>query len=366
MSPKDNELMERYIYQVVRRLPKKQQNEVGMELRELIGDMLEESDSMEAVLTKLGDPAEFAKKYQDGTHCLIGPAYYDTYLWFIKIVLLCSAIPIFVISVIEAMNNGFSDVAAVFPGFANSTALVVMKGLAAGIANCVVSCVSVFGCVTLVFAIMERRNVKLDLKKQKEWSVSDLSDGPTGKKNGWTPKELTPLPHKKARISRSDSVLGIVFLVIFCILLIFAPGLFSAFIKEGETIVTVPVFNLEKWNVIMPVFVASLLIALTDEIVRLAAGCYCKTVMISNIVCGVIKIALSAVVLKVFPFWNPNFVPELETALGSRLNGTFDLLAYWDENAVSNLIFGFVTAVTLLEIGTTIYKTARYGMRPEF
>ena len=71
MSKEDQELMERYIYQVVRRLPKAQQKEVGMELQELISDMMEQTGSMEQVLEELGDPAEFAKSYRDDGHCLI-------------------------------------------------------------------------------------------------------------------------------------------------------------------------------------------------------------------------------------------------------------------------------------------------------
>lgn len=41
MSEKERELMKRYIYQVVRRLPKDQRQEIGMELEELIEDMFE-------------------------------------------------------------------------------------------------------------------------------------------------------------------------------------------------------------------------------------------------------------------------------------------------------------------------------------
>ena len=54
MTPNEKELTERYIYQVVRRLPKNQRDEVGMELYELIGDMYEEQPDIEKVLEKLG------------------------------------------------------------------------------------------------------------------------------------------------------------------------------------------------------------------------------------------------------------------------------------------------------------------------
>ena len=47
MTQRDQELMERYIYQVVSRLPKDQQEDVGLELQELIDDMLEQKGSMD-------------------------------------------------------------------------------------------------------------------------------------------------------------------------------------------------------------------------------------------------------------------------------------------------------------------------------
>ena len=64
---------------------------------------------------------------------------------------------------------------------------------------------------------------------------------------------------------------------------------------------TVPIFNLKQWGIVLLVFILSLLIGLSDEILRLIVGVYCRLVMISNIVCGVLQIVLSIVVLKVLP-----------------------------------------------------------------
>ena len=94
MNPVEQEWMERYVYAVTRRLPKSQRQEVARELEELIGDMLEDGDTMESVLARLGDPAEFAKKYQDGARYLIGPAYFENYVWLLRIVLILSLIHI--------------------------------------------------------------------------------------------------------------------------------------------------------------------------------------------------------------------------------------------------------------------------------
>ncbi|WP_343208417.1 HAAS signaling domain-containing protein [Anaerolentibacter hominis] len=359
MTPKDRELMERYIYQVTRRLPRDQRNEVGLELQELIGDMLEEAETMEDVLTKLGNPAEFAKKYQEPTHYLIGPEYYDTYLWFVKIVLICTLVPVLAVSVIEGLREGLPVPAGIG---VEAMATGVIYGITKAIGNSIISCVGAFGGVTLVFAIMERQKVKLDLKKEKEWSVGDLGDNFTGKKNVWTPRYLSPVPHKKAVISRGDSIVGIIFIVIFCVLLIFVPNIFSAVIRNGEAVSVIPVFNLERWNIILPVFALSLLIGLADEVVRLIAGCYCKMVMISSIVTGIIQLILSIIVLKVFPFWNPDFAAEIKIQLGEQLDGVERFISKWDETIVTNVILAIIFIATLLEIGTAVYKTLRYGV----
>lgn len=358
MNRKDQELMERYIYQVVRRLPKNQRSEVAMELQELIGDMAEETGDMKKVLIQLGSPAEFAKRYQEHGNYLIGPEYYDNYVWFLKVVLLCMIIPILVTTILTGIRAGIGlteqDVIQV-------VVTSVIAALTRGLSDLITAAVGVFGGITLMFAVMERKKVKFELKKEKEWTVNDLGDNFTGKRS-WSPNYLSPIPHKKAIIQRSDSIVGIVFIVIFSVLLIFAPQVFGV-IRESEGVTRIiPVFNLEKWNYVLPVFVLSMFAGLADEIFRLVIGYYCKAVMISNIICGTIQIILSVVILKVFPFWNPDFVRESQLKFKDQAEGIAGFVLRWNMDTASNVLLAFCVIVTLLEIGTTIYKTLRYGM----
>ena len=358
MTLNEKEYIERYIYQVIRRLPKAQRNEVRMELEELISDMYADKGSMEEVLTQLGNPAEFAKQYQNEQQYLIGPEYYETYLWFVKVVLICAAVPILVISLINAIGE--------MPVITSQNAVpslirTIVEGLATGITNALLSCMSAFGAVTLTFAIMERKKIQFEIKKTEKWSVEKLVDTKKTTESRWTPKFLEPVPSKKALISRGDSIVGIVFIVIFTVLLIFAPHFFAAIFTEGETVTTVPVFNLDQWGTILPFFVLSLLIGLADEILQLVIGYYCRLVMISNIVCGTIQIVLSIVVLKILPIWNPNFVEEIQLALSEKAGSVTKFLTHWNADMVSNGLLTFIVLITLAEIGVTIYKTLRYG-----
>lgn len=367
MTQKDEDLMKRYLYQVVRRLPKDQRDEVGLEIQELIGDMLEQSESMEAVLTELGDPAKFARNYRDDGHYLIGPEYFDTYLWFLKIVLICTVVSIFAVSFIEGLHEGLAGVES---DYIKKIIRVVIAAFTDAAAHGIVSCVGAFGGVTLIFAVLERQKIKLDLKIENAWTVEALKkDGSEQPKHtAWTPKSLSPVPDKKASISRGDSIVSIVFIVIFSVLLLTAPYFFSAVLINDGVVIKVPLFNLDKWNLILPFLAVALLAGLADEILRLINGVYNRLVMMSNIISGAIQIVAGIIVLKVLPFWNQDFSQQLKEKLTIRNEDDFlyRMAENWDINVIANIILLLIIVFTLLEIGTTTYKTIRYGTENDY
>lgn len=370
MSQRDQEWMEQYIYQVVRRLPKGQREEVGMELRELIGDMLEQtvseeksdstqrSEAMKKVLAELGDPAELAKRYRDEADYLIGPEYYDTYIWFLKVVLLCTLIPTLAMSLLE-------EIGGISVGVEQSYIGIVVEKITAclvnGITNSLISCVSVFGVITLVFAVMERQKVKLERKITGNVIVDSM-----GKKE-WNPGDLTSIPHKKAIIDRGDSIVGIVFIVIFSMVLIMAPNFFSLMIDvttDSKDMLVIPIFNPDQWNKILPLFVLGLLICLVEEVLKLIMGVYCRAVMIGCIISGFLQMILAGIILKVLPIWNPEFKTEyVQQALEGNGGAEIFVRCITDMQSAptSNIILAVVIISTLADIGVTIYRTLRYG-----
>ncbi len=361
MTPDEIELMERYIYQVTKRLPQSQRKEAAMELRELISDMAE-SESVEEALTKLGAPDKFAEQYGDHARHLIGGEYYDTYVWFLKVVLICTAASLLGVSLIDGIAGLVSGDNLISLGGTGEIILNLLYSIGITVGKCVIACVAAFGAVTAVFAILERHSIKLDIKDKKEWSINDLRNGPAAQKEEWTPKSLTPVPDKASLISRGESIVGIVFIVIFSVLLILAPHFFSVFFNIDGTLITVPVFNLERWGIILPLLLAWLGISLCDEILHLALGRYCRTVMLSSIICGILNIVLSFVILKIFPIWNPGFAEEIAMYADIGPQWLSQLAAHWNGNLASSILFLIICFATLLEIGTAIYKTVKYGM----
>lgn len=348
-----NELVERYVYDVVRRLPEKQRQDIKEELLTLIEDMLEErldngkseKDNIEAILRELGSPASLSDKYRGDAGSLISGEYYSVYIQVMKIVLICVAAGMLVSAVI-----GFF-VKSIDPGMQLNGLLEVMGE---GILNIVAipsACIQAFGILTLIFAIMERNKVKLQ----------DKSD--------WKLDELPKVPEKKALISRVESTVGIVFTVLVMIMFICVPELMGAWLKNGDgVVVAIPVFNMEIWHTTLPLLLISMLAGLVDELVKLLKGRYCFTVLWTNIVTNTVSFIVAVKLLATPYVWNPNFTSQIGEATGKaipeieKVTEITNLLGRGGELSVFNVIFVIVILACILEIGETIFRTLRYGI----
>ena len=83
-------LIEVYIQEVTRRLSEKSREDIALELRSTIEDMLPDDykeEDVKLVLEKLGNPASLASGYQDQPMYLIGPRYFDVYVTLLKMIL---------------------------------------------------------------------------------------------------------------------------------------------------------------------------------------------------------------------------------------------------------------------------------------
>lgn len=360
MDNREQVLIESYIYEVTKRVAREQREEISMELKELISDMQEsEGIGVEAVLQKLGNPREFAKKYRDDSNYLISPEYYDNYIWVLKIVMisvLISAVASTIFRCFAGMEMEFQTVGGVVDNITRFFTVAISEM----ITDLCISAIGAFGCVTLIFAILERQKVKVELKKEEAWKVGDL-DNKEAQKAVWTPKQLSPVPNKKGLIKRSDSIVSIIVITFLGGLLIFAPYVFGVFVLKGEETKQLSIFNMEYWNMILPLLLISLFAGLLSEIIRLVTGCYCKIVMISTIILEVLKLILAAIALKLLPIWNPNFILELSENYDIKIASKGDLLYYWGTDFFSNIILAIIVVATCIEIGVTVYKTCKYS-----
>jgi hypothetical protein len=177
------ELVDRYLYEVRRGLPKGQQDDIIAELAEDLrsemedlekglGGPVNEAEVVE-ILKQRGHPAIVAGRYLP-QRCVIGPALYPVYVLVLRIVI-AVLVPVFALIV-----GPIAVATAAQPGYA---VVQSMWDLAMAV-------VFAIGVVTLVFAIMERYPV--DTRPFEKWDPRNLPRVPK------TPSDSRPTPRATA------------------------------------------------------------------------------------------------------------------------------------------------------------------------
>jgi hypothetical protein len=158
-------LVDRYVFTALRRIPEQQRADIDRELRASIEDAVEArvdagetpEAAVESTLTELGDPDRLADRYAGRPAYLIGPDLFPIWRRLLKM-LLWTVLPIII--AIQVVVQLFDD-----PKFGE------MLGQAIGTVITVGG--QMFFWVTLTFAILERTGVgKAELKVN--WSLKDL------------------------------------------------------------------------------------------------------------------------------------------------------------------------------------------------
>ncbi|MEG1620963.1 MAG: hypothetical protein RR322_03535 [Oscillospiraceae bacterium] len=298
-----NNLIERYIYAVTKRLSNSVKEDVAMELSSLIEDMLNErcgevipsEKDIYIVLTELGKPEELYEKYNSNSkNCLIGEPYYTTYKFILKIVLICVAFGMTLSSIIVM----FMSADIIWYESVLSWVSMIFSGLISG-----------FAFVTFIFAVFYQKNI--DIK-----SNFDLND-------------LPDIPIKKKILSKKESTFSIIFIVLFFVIFNIAPQIFGAILKNPTRII--PIFNTEfirnTWYLLFAFAGAGII----RECIKLLEGEYNKKVMITTIMTNVIASISAIIWLASDRIMNTEFVSEIsnifsyETKLITNIFANFNL-----------------------------------------
>lgn len=321
------DLIDRYVYQVIKRLPPAQRSDIEKELRTLIDDMLSartEKASKEdaiAVLRELGRPAALAAKYGNTKRWLIGPEYYDMYLTVVKIAMAAAA---------------FGIVLAQSIGFVTDPPQNIFATIGILFASLFSALIQAFAWVTAIFALTER------------FAKNEMLD-----KCDWNPADLPPVPDKKNTIKRSEPIVGMVFTVLFLAVVNTIPQLFGAyFFSEGYTII--PLFDLDVFYSLLPFIDAMICIGLIKELIRLIVGRYTLSLLAATVVLNIISM-----IMFIWLFgpssniWNPDFASQINASWPLDFNSAYA----W--NTVLKVLTGLCIFGNMVEIIEVTIKTLR-------
>ena len=283
------ELIDRYVYQVVKRLPVSQREDIEQELRGLIDDMLAarsenptREDAM-AVLKELGTPFELAAKYRGTGRYLIGPDYYAIYELVVKIAVGATALGMAIAQIVGNITTPTESIIAAIAEFFGS----IFMGA-----------VQAFAWVTVVFALLER-----------------FAKGKPHKDADWNPADLPPVPEQRAVIKRSEPIVSIAFAALWISLIVSVPELFAVYFDGGS----VPVFNLAGLHTLMPLVVLIAGLGIVKELLRLIEGRYTLRLAIATAVINVAALVLFIGVYGGTAIWNADLITSLGAVWGENM-----------------------------------------------
>lgn len=333
---KVQELIDRYVYDVARRLPQAQRDDIEKELRGLIDDMLlartgemtPTIDDVTSVLKELGQPQRLAAKYRGTKRYLIGPDYYDIYWLVLKIVLGVSGfglvIALIVSSVTTPPQNAISAVAASIGG--------IIGGL-----------VQAFAYVTIAFALVERFG--------KQSPLNELD---------WNPKDLPPVPPENQKdtitIKKGDPIAGLIFGVIGLVIFNAIPWILG-YVVASEELVSVPVFNLDVLRSMLLLINVLICLGMLKDVLRLIAGRYTLKVSLAIAAINIAALVLNIVIFLPPAIWNADFLTSLYAATGVELFASQGAQAFWAVLPTIIVVLASIGYVT--DTGMTLYRGAR-------
>lgn len=332
------DLIDRYIYAVVKWLPEKQREDIEKELRSLIEDMLRErcennpqqQSDIEGVLNELGDPAKLAAKYRDDKNYLIGPEYFDLYLFILKIVLIA-----------VAFGTGLGTTI----GFLENPPVLFISGFAQVLASMVAGAFQGFAWVTIIFAVVERYADHCSFRIKKAWSLSDLPE----------------IPKKEELMKPADAIVGIVFSLLFFFIFCFAVQLFGVYNFQGGKLVSIiPVFSQQGIKNLLPLFVVLCFLSILKECLKLIIGKWNLNMGIIALVLNFITFLLCGLIFTNSSVWNADFISEMN-ASGIIPTGV-DMGRIW--SGVTGGFFYLIAFALLIDSVVAVVRGFKHTRKP--
>jgi hypothetical protein len=321
-------LIDKYIAEVGKHLPRKQRADIQAEIRSTLEDMLEERKQAQgavddamilALLKEYGSPREVAESYV-GPRYLIGPRVYPTFELVTKIVL-----AVLLAVSLAGLGISLSKSSLAGPEFLQTigeSSLGLLGGL-----------VTAFGNIVLVFAILERVLPAKEFEEEEEWNPADLASEPD-----------------PDRVKFGEQIFEMFFLVLFLILFNLYPGVIGlGFFTDNEwtfisPILTGAFFNYLPWINIL------FLLQLGFNVYLLRQGVWNTTSRIMNIVLELGSIALAVMMLR-----GPALVAlQPEQLAGTPLEGSTRVFTTI-VNLVPTLVLTIVIIVSSIEVAQMVY-----------
>ena len=324
-------LLDKYVAEVGKYLPRKQRADIEQEIRSTLLDMLEERDqaslmdetAIVALLKEYGEPRKVAESYI-GPRYLISPRIYPTFELIVKIVFA---------ALLGAGLLGYGVSASITGSFAGPDFLSFLGqfwlGLLGGMMNA-------FGTIVIVFAILDRVLPASEFEKEEEWNPADLAKEPD-------PDE----------VKISEAIATIIFTVIGLVILNVYPNVIGlAFNTDGEwtfiPILSDAFFTYLPWINLLGV------LQIVFNVYQLRQRVWTTFTRLCNIVIEVGSIALAVVMLQ---------GPSIIDLSANKFAGTplVDVANVFTKmfSFLPVVVLGIIIIVSSIEVAQSVYRLTK-------
>ncbi|MCD4826249.1 MAG: hypothetical protein K8Q99_00550 [Acholeplasmataceae bacterium] len=322
--------VERYIYDVVRRLPKEMQDDVKEELNAHIYDMLDENptdEDIDHVLHELGSPRKIANNYKENKRYVISPLFYEDYIRVLKLAFIIIVSIALVISAIEAAIH-INEI-TVF-----KTIVAIAEKIIEDVSNAIVT---TFFFVTIIFWLIDRFQYKVN---PNDWKIKDLPDLPD---------------IKSSKISRTQSIIGLIFHTIFStIFIVIALRYVDIIGWYTNDVLVARLFNDYAVNPFIIFFIISAVIGFIVQMLKIYYKKWNKELAISYTVYQILSVTLMLLFI--------NQSDLVTTAYLAQLSLTMVSTVVYLQNGLKNILIWItviVSALTIVDLISIWLKTLR-------
>ena len=323
-------LIDRYVTEVGKHLPRKNRLDIEAELRSTLEDMLDDRSQQtgrpadEALVTELlqeyGSPRKVAATYHTHPY-LIGPRMFPIYTLVLKIVLFAVTLGLTIATVVSLVSS-------------TMTSPELLKALGEFIATLVSALLAAFGNVTLVFAIIERFVPVAEFEEKEEW----------------TPAELTREPEPN-QVKTGDMIASIVFTAAALIIFNFYPQIVGIWNTQNGTWTQIAGLS-ETFFRYLPWINLSGILTIALDIWLLRQGVWDTLIRLLHIGLQIVGIAIAAAMLT-----GPSLLNFYPSSLGAEIGSTLERVF----GTMVPFVLMIVIVVSIIEIVKDVLGLLRPG-----
>lgn len=307
------ELIERYIYAVIKDLPESERADVERELRANIDDMLAQNyseENIKRILEELGDPEILADEYRGAKRYLIGPKYYSKYIKILKLVTCIAAAVIGAITLFSVLIK--QPPAGQLVDYIIDAIVTVLQAIVSAAAGTAIW-------VTVIFAIIEKSDAKMN-RGIKPWTI----------------EKLPPKPAKTAKISRGEVIVSIIFNMLWIGILVLSPDIIGIY-QTGYGMT--PLFNTVILQHFMPLILILSGFGIFIGIVKFIYGRWNGQIAVLNLIMNLLNMFTVVILLRNDLLFNPAFLQRLAAIFHVQLSAV---------NSGKTIFIWFIIVMTII------------------